>query len=99
LWLSLAIKLFAGAAGIGAGGTGLWAATLWLQASKITIPEMEPPQASVEDAPALYAYTVMTGVYDAHLAFSVSGQLNAQAARLTAVASGLAGLAAFLAVL
>jgi len=97
--LSLVFKALIGLAGIGAGAAGLWAAHLWLRASKITIPEMESPQASVEDGPALYAYTVMVGVFETQSAFAQSSALNARAARWTALASALAATAAVLGVL
>lgn len=98
-WLALLIKILAGSAGLGAAATGFWAARLWLQASKITIPLVEPPIASVEDAPALWDYAAMVGVFGAHDAFARSSELNARAARWASAAAALTGVAAVLSVL
>ncbi len=52
--VALTVKAVALALGMTAAGVGLWAAHLWLKASRIKMPPIDPPVASIEDAPALH---------------------------------------------
>lgn len=96
--LKSAVKVIALLAGLGAAATGLYAARLWYRASLIQLPAFDPPLASIDDAPALHILSVYNQLNETTLVLEGSSRLNASAARWTAAASILTGIAAVLGV-
>lgn len=95
--VSLALRVATGLLSIAAAVAALWAAFLWLEASKVTIEDTTPAiEVSHDDAPALGILEAIVAVNATKAAYSASAALNARAARWTALAAILTGAAAFL---
>ncbi|HVY34949.1 MAG TPA: hypothetical protein VG960_11060 [Caulobacteraceae bacterium] len=96
-YLALILKVIAELSGFASAGLAWWAARLWLEASKVEIVDTTPrTQVSYEDSPALGILGVEVSGYATQAAYNASAALNARAARWTAWAAILAGLAAVL---
>jgi hypothetical protein len=85
--------------GLVAALVGWRTAHLWLQASRIDMPPLDPPLALIGDAPELHILTYSVQLNATAEAIRQSGALNAEAARLTSAAVLLTGIAAILAAL
>jgi hypothetical protein len=94
--VAFALKLAALGLAICATGAGLYAARLWLQASKVELPEFDPPTASIDDVPALHIMESAVQLNATADALRLSARLNASAAKWTASAAMLGGVAAIL---
>lgn len=94
------LKLATLITGLATAGVSWWAAHLWLEASKVQIADttVRVPVA-YDDSPALGILGVEVAGYATQAAYDASAALNARAARWTAWAAILTGLAAGLGVL
>lgn len=75
---------------------GLYAAWLWWKASKIEMPAYDPPLASISDAPEIHIMDATVRLDEGYRRLAISGELNAKAARWTAVAAALTAIAVVL---
>ncbi|MEJ5979476.1 hypothetical protein WG901_22675 [Novosphingobium sp. PS1R-30] len=96
---AFAAKGLALVVGLVAALVGWRAAHLWLQASRIAMPPIDPPLASIDDAPELHILSYSVQLNATAEAMRQSGALNAKAARWTSVAALLTGIAAIIAAL
>jgi hypothetical protein len=96
-YVGLALRTSATLIGLGAAAAALYAARLWLDASKVAIEDTTPlMEVSYDDAPALGILEAIVAVNATKTAYNASAALNAKAARWTALAAILTGVAAFL---
>lgn len=79
--------------------SGIWAAVRWLQASQMTLPPFDPPIASMSDAPELHILDVSVRQNEAFRVLGQSSDINAQAARWTALAAFLTALVVLLGII
>lgn len=95
-----ALKLATLIAGIATAVVAWRAAAMWLAASKVQIEDTTPrTMVSYDDNPALGILETQVSGYATQTAYNKSSQLNANAARWTAAAAILTGVAAVLGVL
>jgi hypothetical protein len=95
-----ALKLGTLIAGLVAAALAWRAAALWLTASKVQIEDTTPrTMVSYDDNPALGILEVQVGGYATQTAYNTSSALNAHAARWTAAAAVLTGVAAVMGVI
>lgn len=98
--LGVALKVATCLSGVTAALVAWRAAILWLAASKVQIEDTTPRTiVSYDDNPALGILQTEVSGYATQSAYNASSALNARAARWTAWAAILSGVAAFLGVL
>jgi len=94
-----AIRTFAFLTGITAAAVGWYAARLWVKASAIPFPEYDPPFQSASDFPELHTLSTAVHVNNVVNALEASARLNAVAAKWSAFAAMLTGLAGALSII
>lgn len=72
--------------------SGIWAAYLWLEASRIDLPPFDPPIASMSNAPELHILDITVRQNEAFNLLALSSKLNAKAARWSGLAAFLTAL-------